>query len=404
MSSSFSIVNPMAIAETGAMATVHIIGAGVSGLAAATLLAENRVPVKLYEATASAGGRARSSNDAALGAVDHGLHLIGGDARELLQYLKRIHAQEGLREVANPVRFPKAPLADYAELAGALTKNETLRLSDDNILHDAWARRFARLFLHTKPEQLSAAALRRALVRWLRHYPKSAKQYVARDSLGETFVAPALTHLEYHGASVYFSHALKSLGRDGDTLTQLHFARKKIALDAQDVVILATPPAFTQSLLPDVPVPEGSHSAITLHFDIAHREAANSLYAPANAPIDLVRFAAGRISATLRVADHAWNGDAALLAHRVWKWLQAHYPSLKTHPLPPFATWREKRAGHLLTASAQPPMPPLPPRLLLAGDWLDACEPASLESAARSGHRAAEAVLALVGPYPARRQ
>ena len=56
---------------------VHIIGAGVSGLAAAVRLSNAGFGVHLHEATPQAGGRCRSFHDAATDLmIDNGNHLV----------------------------------------------------------------------------------------------------------------------------------------------------------------------------------------------------------------------------------------------------------------------------------------------------------------------------------------
>ena len=57
--------------------TIHIIGAGLAGLAAAVALLKRGARVVVHEATAYAGGRCRSYHDAALGMeIDNGNHLL----------------------------------------------------------------------------------------------------------------------------------------------------------------------------------------------------------------------------------------------------------------------------------------------------------------------------------------
>jgi hypothetical protein len=57
--------------------TVHIIGAGLAGLAAAVELTRRGERVVVHEATQVAGGRARSYPDASLGMmIDNGNHLL----------------------------------------------------------------------------------------------------------------------------------------------------------------------------------------------------------------------------------------------------------------------------------------------------------------------------------------
>ena len=56
---------------------VHIVGAGIAGLAAAVRLSGDARPVVLYEATEHAGGRCRSFFDSELGCrIDNGNHLL----------------------------------------------------------------------------------------------------------------------------------------------------------------------------------------------------------------------------------------------------------------------------------------------------------------------------------------
>ncbi|MCA8889767.1 MAG: NAD(P)-binding protein, partial [Parvularculaceae bacterium] len=55
----------------------HIIGAGLSGLAAAVRLAEAGARVSVYESAGRAGGRCRTFYDKALDReIDNGNHLI----------------------------------------------------------------------------------------------------------------------------------------------------------------------------------------------------------------------------------------------------------------------------------------------------------------------------------------
>ena len=62
---------------SGGLGTVHVVGAGLAGLAAAVGLAAAGRRVRLYEAGRHAGGRCRSYFDAELGCrIDNGNHLL----------------------------------------------------------------------------------------------------------------------------------------------------------------------------------------------------------------------------------------------------------------------------------------------------------------------------------------
>ena len=74
---------------------VHVIGAGVAGLAAAVKLAQRGVTVELSEAAAQAGGRCRSYFDPQLGQViDNGNHLVLSGNTAIMAYLDAIGARD----------------------------------------------------------------------------------------------------------------------------------------------------------------------------------------------------------------------------------------------------------------------------------------------------------------------
>ncbi len=83
---------------------IAVVGAGVTGLAAAIRLAEAGCEVHVFEAAPFPGGRAGSFFDARIGGwVDHGPHLLIGAYRELSRLLEKsgaadqIHWQQSLK-------------------------------------------------------------------------------------------------------------------------------------------------------------------------------------------------------------------------------------------------------------------------------------------------------------------
>src|ERR1700709_1248255 len=77
--------------------TVHIIGAGISGLSAAVRLASANYKVHVHEATQQAGGRCRSYFDAATNlTIDNGNHLLLSGNRHAVAYAKSIGTEAGL--------------------------------------------------------------------------------------------------------------------------------------------------------------------------------------------------------------------------------------------------------------------------------------------------------------------
>src|SRR6516225_10464475 len=99
--------------------TIHIIGAGLAGLAAAVALAKRRERVTVHEATGFAGGRCRSYHDAALGMeIDNGNHLLLSANHAAANFLRDIAAEGKLIG-------PREAAFDFIDLASR--KRWTLR-------------------------------------------------------------------------------------------------------------------------------------------------------------------------------------------------------------------------------------------------------------------------------------
>ncbi len=86
-------------AAVPAMSRVHVVGAGMAGLAAALALVDAGPRVTLYEAGPAAGGRCRSYHDKELGCrIDNGNHLWLSGNRRPRGFLRRVgaaHTQAG---------------------------------------------------------------------------------------------------------------------------------------------------------------------------------------------------------------------------------------------------------------------------------------------------------------------
>ncbi|HEX4861201.1 MAG TPA: FAD-dependent oxidoreductase, partial [Rhizomicrobium sp.] len=219
------------------MKTVHVIGAGLAGLSAATALGRRGVRVALYEAAPQAGGRCRSYFDPTLGQViDNGNHLVLSGNHATFSYLRRIGAehalvgpnrarfdfidvQTGERWTIAPNegplawwifsskrRVPQTSARDYAGLLGLIWPSRTKRICDvtrcEGALWERLMRPFLLAALNTEPEPASAALAASVIRETLAKGGRAYRPRIAHPTLAAAFVEPALAFLGQHGATV----------------------------------------------------------------------------------------------------------------------------------------------------------------------------------------------------------
>src|SRR5579862_4945089 len=94
--------------------TLHVIGAGLAGLAGAIAAADAGLDVVVHEATKQAGGRCRSWDDAVIGRrIDNGTHVVVGGNRAAHAYMRRIGSANTLQPL------PRTPT--MVDLANGVT-------------------------------------------------------------------------------------------------------------------------------------------------------------------------------------------------------------------------------------------------------------------------------------------
>ena len=117
---------------------VAVIGGGYAGMAAAVTLAEQRIPVTVYEAGAVLGGRARRVEINGV-TLDNGLHLLIGAYRETLRLIAQVHPAPARALLRMPLdwyrhehlhlRAPRLPAPLHLAAALLTAKGSSLRES-----------------------------------------------------------------------------------------------------------------------------------------------------------------------------------------------------------------------------------------------------------------------------------
>lgn len=407
---------------------VHVVGAGLAGLAAAVRLAGRGVSVAVHEAAGQAGGRCRSYHDPALDMlIDNGNHLLLSVNHAALAYLGAIGAADSLKG---------PPAADFAFVDLKDGKRWTLRINAGRLpwwIFDARRRvpgtlprdylAFARLLwagsdkticetvecsgplyerlarplfvaaLNTAPEEASAA-LAGAIVReTLLAGGRACRPLIARDGLGPAFIEPALRYLAAHGARVQFVHRLRAFELAGDKVAALDFGEDKVALGEGDAVLLAVPPVVATALVPNLTAPGEFHAIVNAHFRVEPPADLAPVVGVVNGTIEWLFAFPGRLSVTISAAERLLDTPREVLAQTVWREVAAvaGLPAA----LPPWQIVRERRATFAATPQEDAKRPGAATawrNLVLAGDWTQTGLPATIEGAIRSGNRAADLI------------
>jgi squalene-associated FAD-dependent desaturase len=387
---------------------VHVVGAGLAGLAAATKLAAAGCKVTLWEAGGQAGGRCRSYLDQELGLrLDNGNHLLLSGNRSALAYLDRIGARETLFAAAPEFAFrdlrsgeswtvragrtpPGMGLGDVVGLLRVLlappgrTVGELLGQAP---LYERFWRPLTVAALNAQPEEGDARLLRPVLTETFLRGPAACVPLIPKEGLSESFVDPALRFLAARGAELRFNARLREIRVEPG---------RAVALDGEKVerVVLAVTPAVATRLLPDLVAPDDYRAIVNAHYRA--ESAGPAFVGLVGGDAEWVFRKPGVLSVTVSAAERLVDLPAEELGPRLWRDVARAY-DLPSSPVPPARIVKEKRATFAATpaqAAKRPPALGSWQNLFLAGDWTDTGLPATIEGSIRSGHEAAHLALA----------
>jgi hydroxysqualene dehydroxylase len=411
--------------------TVHIIGAGISGLSAAVRLANANFKVHVHEATQQAGGRCRSYFDAATNlTIDNGNHLLLSGNRHAVGYARSIGTEAGLvgperaqfpfvdlatgrrwqLDLGNgrlPLwvfdsarRVPDTGVLDYLALMPLLWAGQGKRVGDTipcrGTLYHRLVQPLLLAALNVDPPE-GSAGLAGAIVReTLLAGGQACRPLIARDGLSAVLVEPAIRLLQAKGASIRFGHELREFGISAGRVGELRFGDDNVAIGPDDAVVMAVPPRAAASLLPGLKTPSKFRAIVNAHFRFDPPQGMPPMLAVVGGLVEWLFAFPQRLSVTISNADPLVEMPREELAQAIWR--EICEAAGVQGELPPWQIVRERRA----TFEATPEQNALRPgavtaqkNLFLAGDWTDTGLPATIEGSVRSGDRAADLVLAM---------
>lgn len=417
---------------------VAVIGAGWAGCAAAVEVTRLGHQVTLFEASRTAGGRARRLGATVAGsavAIDNGQHILIGAYAETLRLMQAVgvDAQAALLRLPLTLRFPDgsglalprlpAPLDALAGILAArgwswADKGALLRvalgwqrrgfacdaaLSVADLCRSLTPAARAQLIeplcisaLNTPAERASGQVFLRVMKDALFSASGGSNLLLPRRDLSALLPDAALAWLRAQGGAVQLGVRVQRLAQAG--------ADWVVSTDrssAFDSVVLACPPQEAARLVEGcgLPATDWLAQAHSLKYEAlatvyAHAPGARlplpmlALAASASAPAQFV-FDRGQLdgpAGLLAFVISASEGDSATLTQQV---LAQAAQQLGLLALVPVQTVVEKRATFACTPGLQRPGLVVAPGLLACGDYIAGPYPATLEGAVRSGLDAA---------------
>ena len=203
-----------------------------------------------------------------------------------------------------------------------------------------------------------------------------------------------MKHLHERNADVRLEHELRALRFAGDRVAELDFGGDTVALGADDAVIVAVPAYAAATLVPDLQTPQSYRAIANAHFRIDVPADVPPMIGVINGTVEWIFAFDGRLSVTISNADRLMDMPRPALAQTIWQ--EVAKVTGVAAELPPWQIVRERRATFAATPEENARRPAAPTKwnnLFLAGDWTATGLPATLESAVRSGNRAAELVM-----------
>lgn len=435
---------------------VAIVGGGLAGLAAASALVDRSCSVELFESRRSLGGRAGSYQDRTSGErIDHCQHVAMGCCTNFLDFCRRtgivdlllrhrtLHffAPDGRRCDFRPTPWLPAPL----HLVLPLWRLSYLTLGDKFAI--------ARAMLALVRRPATESADEPTVLAWLKGQRQSEGaierfwQAVLVSALGESLDLASLTAARKVFLDGFLAHSdachvlvpRVALGELYDDRVANWLRERGAILHLETAVeeVLGSRARVSGLRLPDGTIREFDYVIVAVPW----RRVGDLLSSELQAVVDPGRQFAAIASAPI-AALHLWFDRPltelphAVLVGRLSQWLFArpvdpHYYQVvisAAHDLagrdrqsvldevlgdlravfPPAREAKLLRWQLLAQPEAvfsvrpgletiRPPQQTAVPNLLLAGDWTGTGWPATMESAVRSGYRAAAAILTQLG-------
>lgn len=414
------------------MATAHIIGAGVAGLAAAVELSKAQYRVVMYEQTGHVGGRCRSFYDPTLDAIiDNGNHLMLSGNKSVLSFLGTIGAQDELIgpdraefpfvDVATRERWsielnkgpmpwwilnkdrrvPGTHLGEYLQGLKLLSAgNRTVKqlFAGQGSLYERFWEPFTLGVMNTDPAEAAARLLTPVIRETLAKGAEYSRPMVSRRGLSFTFGDPATKWLESRGGDIRLNCRVSGIEEEGNRITAIVTGSGREEVKPGDVVISALPAWFARAVLgnevsaPDVFVP-----IVNVHFRVDHGHrmplSKHHVLGFLNSMSHWLFVRDDVASVTISVGGKVAAMEKDDVLDTVWREIAPEIGQDPARRPERARVLTERRATFLGTPeqlNKRPQMTTKWHNFVLCGDWVENGLPSTIEGSIRSGQSAAQ--------------
>lgn len=419
-----------------------VIGGGIAGLTASSILSSQKISVTLIEATPKLGGRTYSFTDKETSTIiDNGQHILMGCYKETLLYLKLIRAENNFDFQKNlKINFLSRDRKEYKLNADklfypfnllyailnydAFTLGEKLsfigfvlklpfqsKKSLKNISILDWLERnnqnenLIKYFweilcvgaLNSSLTKASAQIFHNILTKIFFNGNFASTIVLPKFGLSESLIEPAEKFIIKNGGKITCSESVKELVINSEKITEVK--TDKTSYRDFDFIVSAVP-LFSLGKFID-PKQIGINLNLTystilnIHLWIEDLDLDEKFYGFFNSPLHWIFVKDNHFNIVISDADYLAEESKEYIYNFVINELR-QFIEIDLNKIKHFKIIKEKRATFIPTNEVldkRASSKTMIKNLFLAGDWINTGLPSTIESAVKSGRMAAELVL-----------
>lgn len=419
-----------------------IIGGGLAGLTAASILSSKNLSVTLIESSPKLGGRTYSFKDTETGTeIDNGQHIMMGCYKETLSFLKLIGAENNFNYQTNllfkfidrnknqfqlnaaEAFYPfnlflaiinydvlnfsdkiffiifllKLPLLSKNTLR-KITVNEWLENENQSssIIKNFWEILCVGA-LNTNLEKASALVFYNVLIQIFFKGNFASTIILPKYGLSDSIIYPASLFIEKNGGTIIPSESIKEIIIKNQKVVSVK--SDKNTYNNFEYVISAIPLYALDKIIPrknlDIDLELEYSTILNIHLWLKENNLREKFYGLLDSSLHWIFVKEKHINIVISDANYLIDKTKEEIIKFVTDEL-VQYTTIKEEDIQQYKIIKEKRATFVPSVSnlyKRPNSKTIIKNLFLAGDWTNTGLPSTIESAVKSGRLAADLVL-----------